>query len=250
MQNDKVAKLKKILKDSETKDPKKAKMAAKQFLKSVSAEELIQAEQQLMDEGVMPEAMGHLCAAHLELMEGDLENIKDSLPEGHPLQTLILEHDEILKFLEELDQIRIKVQKAGKYTDISGEALNALKYITHHLIAAEKHHQREEKVLFPAAEARGIYGPPQIMVSEHVVLRKLKKDLDQLSEEVNEANFTEFKEEFISKAGALVHQLRDHIFKENNILYPAALEVIPKEEWAKIKEEADKIGYCCFTPKV
>ncbi|HLF85906.1 MAG TPA: hypothetical protein VI584_02375 [Nitrospiria bacterium] len=45
--------------------------------------------------------------------------------------------------------------------------------------------------------------------------------------------------------------LRDHIFKENNILCPMALQVIPeKNSWDKMKAECDKIEYCCFTPEV
>ena len=44
--------------------------------------------------------------------------------------------------------------------------------------------------------------------------------------------------------------LRDHIFKENNILYPTALEVIKENSvWKKMKDDCDKIGYCCFTPE-
>ncbi len=43
--------------------------------------------------------------------------------------------------------------------------------------------------------------------------------------------------------------LRDHIFKENNILYPMAVQVILEpEKWADMKLKCDEIGYCCFTP--
>jgi|GEM_PF-1928779 len=43
--------------------------------------------------------------------------------------------------------------------------------------------------------------------------------------------------------------LRDHIFKENTILYPAAFRAIrdPKV-WDDILHKCDEIGYCCFTP--
>jgi hypothetical protein len=43
--------------------------------------------------------------------------------------------------------------------------------------------------------------------------------------------------------------LSSHIFKENNVLYPAALKVISEEEWSGIREDFDEIGYCCFTPQ-
>jgi len=39
--------------------------------------------------------------------------------------------------------------------------------------------------------------------------------------------------------------------EENNILYPMALEAIKEENvWQEMKSKCDKIGYCCFTPKV
>lgn len=38
-------------------------------------------------------------------------------------------------------------------------------------------------------------------------------------------------------------------FKEDNILYPIALQLLSPDEWEKVKKECDKIGYCCFTPE-
>jgi uncharacterized protein len=42
--------------------------------------------------------------------------------------------------------------------------------------------------------------------------------------------------------------LTDHFFKENNILFPASLQVVTNEEWVEARKEFDEIGYCCFTP--
>ena len=42
--------------------------------------------------------------------------------------------------------------------------------------------------------------------------------------------------------------LTTHFFKENNILFPAALRLITQAEWKDIRNEFDEIGYCCFTP--
>jgi DUF438 domain-containing protein len=47
---------------------------------------------------------------------------------------------------------------------------------------------------------------------------------------------------------SLVNMIPSHIYKEDNILYPMALQVIPKDEWETIKKKCDEIGYCCFTP--
>jgi len=42
--------------------------------------------------------------------------------------------------------------------------------------------------------------------------------------------------------------LTDHIYKEDNILYPTALSTLEKGEWDDVAREFESIGYCCFTP--
>jgi uncharacterized protein (DUF2249 family) len=49
-------------------------------------------------------------------------------------------------------------------------------------------------------------------------------------------------------AGYIVPNLRAHISKENNILYPTALKSLEEKQWEAMKEKFDAIGYCCFTP--
>jgi len=249
MQKSKVKKLKKLLRRSETESPERVKIEAKNFLKSIDTEELIMAEQSIIEEGVDPASLGHLCAAHLEVMSDDLDKIKAQVPEDHPLSILIAEHDEILKFLTALEKLSSEVGQSGSEDDLTADFWERFRHLTHHLIAAEKHHQREEEVLFPEVEKYGVYGPPEIMTMEHGTLRALKKNLHKLANDRKIKNFTQFSNKFLDLSGELIAGLRDHIFKENNILYPAALKVIPKSKWKKIGADADKIGYCCFTPK-
>ncbi len=248
MQKSKVRKLKKILQRSETEKPEDIKEEAKDFLQSVDTNELIEAEQEMIEEGVDPAALGHLCAAHLEVMADDLDKMKAEIPDNHPIAVLVAEHDEILKFLAELEQLNQKIALAKSAEQLPKKFFGQLEHLAHHLVAAEKHHQREEEILFPQLEKYGVYGPPQIMAMEHTTLRALKRELNEMTENEMVKNFNQFKSKFSSLAGELVQNLRDHIFKENNILYPAALKVIPKAKWRKIGVDADKIGYCCFTP--
>jgi uncharacterized protein len=47
----------------------------------------------------------------------------------------------------------------------------------------------------------------------------------------------------------LIFNLRDHIYKENHILYPSSIETLTdKNLWVTMKQSCDKIGYCSFTP--
>ena len=173
-----------------------------------------------------------------------------NLPEGHMIDTLQKEHEKILSFLDKLEAANQRIQKMGEYR-VEEKEWEDLKHITEHLIGAEPHHQREEQILFPELEKRGVFGPPQVMKKEHEDLRTHKHELERLITEISALDFNDLKKQLDVNAKFLVFNLRDHIFKEDNILYPTALEVITESEiWQEIKVAADKIGYCCFTPQV
>ena len=38
------------------------------------------------------------------------------------------------------------------------------------------------------------------------------------------------------------------IFKEENILFPMALQTLTEDEWVKIAHESEEIGYCLTGP--
>ncbi|RKX70879.1 DUF438 domain-containing protein [candidate division WOR-3 bacterium] len=104
--------------------------------------------------------------------------------------------------------------------DLDPEKLSRLK-------ETEKHYLREENVLFPYLEKHGIVQPPKIMWAEHDEIRRREKEKD-------------FR--------ALPDLLMSHFYKENNILFPTALDVITDEEWYEVREEFDGIGYFAFNP--
>ena len=173
---------------------------------------------------------------------------KENLKTGHPIHTLIAEHEIILGFLDKLEEMNKSIQEEKSY-DNQNKKFSQLTNLVKHLIEAEPHHKREEEVLFPEMEQHGVFGPPEMMRLEHAELRKSKEKLKEISQSFNEENFFALKEGFSKTSKFIVAFLRDHIFKENNILYPMALEVITQGDvWQKMKREGDKIGYCCFTP--
>lgn len=220
---------------------------AKKFLADLDPTELSMAEQELLKAGLKPEDLRHLCSAHLEMLKEGLGQ-NASLPAGHMIDTLQKEHEKILSFLDKLELVNQKIQNMAVY-DAENKEWAELKHIVEHLIGAEPHHQREEQILFPELEKRGVYGPPQVMLQEHEELRKHKHELERLATEAATIDFNDLKTQLDATAKFLVFNLRDHIFKENNILYPTALEVIAEPEtWQIMKTAADKIGYCCFTP--
>jgi uncharacterized protein len=181
--------------------------------------------------------------------EEQVERMQVGLPEGHVLTTMIAEHEAILEFLDELDWINRSIQEMTQYAP-DQEEFERLIHIAEHLVEAEQHHQREEQVLFPELEKRGIEGPPAVMRQEHEELRPRKRRLNELSRSAVAGDFDRFKRELAELVDYIVPTLRAHIFKENNILYPMALQAIDDESvWRRLKTACDAIGYCCFTPE-
>ena len=110
--------------------------------------------------------------------------------------------------------------------------------------------KREEDVLFKELEGDGITGPTRIMRMEHDDLRGKKREIKELLNCINYMDFDDFKERLQDLTAYLVFNLRDHIFKENTILYPTAIDSINDDSrWDDMRRRCDEIGYCGFTPK-
>lgn len=185
------------------------------------------------------------CGAHAEVA-ADLGRFA-SLPKGHVLRTLVEEHANLLKLLDELEGLLEAIGDRTTWSDSIRER-SRISGIVERLIAAEPHHTREERVLFVRMGERGVVGPPAVMAREHDLLRALEGRLHELVKRTA-GDFRVFKRELTSTAGSLAASLREHIFKENNVLYPYALRVIDDPAtWARMKAECDAIGYCCATP--
>ena len=221
---------------------------ALELVSDISPIELSVAEQNLIEKGMNPHDLRHLCEIHMEVLKGELDKIKTKIEPGHVIHTFIAEHDRILEFLTQLENINLNIQRMEMY-DINSDEFEELKTVINNILDAENHHQREEKVLFTEMEERKITGPTRIMRMEHEDLRAKKKLLKVLAENVANVNFNEFKENVDDTAKYIIFNLRDHIFKENYILYPTAVEAITeKKTWLDMKRSCDEIGYCGFTP--
>lgn len=212
--------------------------------------ELSIAEQNLIEKGMDPQDLRHLCDVHMEVLQDELEKLKRQIKPGHVLDTLVVEHEKIKEFLTELEEIHFKVQKMQS-KDEDPELFKRLSKVAELILDAENHHKREEDVLFPELEKRGITGPTRIMRMEHDDLRKRKRALREAAKNVEEMDFNGFKSKVDEYAKYIVFNMRDHIYKENYILYPTALDAIEEKKlWDDMKERCNKVGYCSFTPNV
>jgi DUF438 domain-containing protein len=227
--------------------PEKVKKEFKQVIEGVSSEEIARIEQELVTEGMPREEIQNLCDVHMAVFREKLEKQKMDVPAGHPISILLEEHKIMLQLAEKL---LATAKKAQQITDKSymGEEIHKLEHIARDFTDSEKHYLREENVLFPTLEKHGITEPPVIMWTEHNHIREEKKKLNTLVQKHRVVGFHDFKETLLRVSDALNEMLQSHFFKENNTLFPTAMQVVAENEWPDVRKEFDEIGYCCFTP--
>ncbi len=230
-------------------DQEHVKQEAKEFLATIEPKDLSFAEEKLIEAGLSMDDLQAFCDIHMDLVRQQLKDIKQSLPVGHVIHTLMSEHELILGFVDKLEKVNGAIQQMTRY-DARLDEFPLLVHIAEHLMETELHHQREEEALFPEMETRGLTGPPQVMRAEHEQLRIHKEQLQKLANAAGTMEFNNFKDQLDIASAYIAEHLRDHIFKENNILYPTALQLIADQQiWDSMKLRCDEIGYCCFTPE-
>jgi hemerythrin-like domain-containing protein len=134
---------------------------------------------------------------------------------------LIQEHKLILRALDVLDGLTASMESGGSVdTDDVNRILDFLRWF------ADAHHQvKEETILFPAIKDRAAAGdgPVRHMMFEHERERELIEDLEKDLRLGELSNFT-------SSTCRLTATLRNHIYKEDNLLFPDADSLLDEEQ--------------------
>jgi len=224
------------------------KEKCKDLLLDLTPWELSHIEKTLINEGMPKEAMLKLCDIHVLIQKEAHGEEKIKVLPGHPLNTLMEEHKILLQLADELKNKAKEIKPAENFDSVKDE-MKEVQDIEDHFKDSEKHYLREENVLFPYLEKHGITQPPKVMWAEHDEIREKKKKLYQLLETHKSMQFREFTERLEQMAIDIANKLSNHFYKENNILFPAALNAISEEEWGEIIKQFDEIGYCSFTPE-
>ena len=107
------------------------------------------------------------------------------------------------------------------------------------------HHATEEGVLFKALSANGIPvhgGPIGAMLADHEQGRMYTRGMAEAAERLQSGD-TSARQKVIDNAFGYAKVLRAHIYKEDNILFPMAVRVIPVEQQSAVNEGFDHVEH-------
>jgi hemerythrin-like domain-containing protein len=105
------------------------------------------------------------------------------------------------------------------------------------------HHSKEERHLFPAMNAKGMpleSGPLAVMLHEHEQGRASVRAIAGALERVESGDVRAGAELAEAMLG-YVELLRNHIFKEDNVLFPMADRLLPDPEQGDLAALFDKV---------
>lgn len=237
--------LKEIIKELHAgKSVEEVKARFNEAVGDVSVSEISAMEHALMEEeGIPVQEVQRLCSVHTAIFKGSIEEIhRSSKPEeqpGHPVHTFKMENREIerlvgFKLQLHLDKFLKEDNEANIYKLLEDLSL---------LMDLDKHYSRKENLLFPYLERYGIYGPTKVMWGVDDGIRAMIKEAKALL-----TNYDGDSAKVGEVIQRVITEVNEMIFKEENILLPMALDKLTEDEWLKIAQESEEIGFCLTSP--
>lgn len=219
-----------------------------QSLSQIPYGEVVEVEQELIAEGLPEEEVLKLCDAHSAVLQGNIDlSGSKTIPAGHPVDLFKKENEELKKVTAQVYQL-LEQTKHSADQSLNEETVFRFRGLFNSLFDVDKHYQRKEYLLFPFLESKGITGPPKVMWGKHDEIRELLKgSLEILSHE----DLT--RDELLASAEIVLNQalfgIDDMMVKEEQILFPMAMDKLTEAEWFEISKQSLEIGFCLYDPK-
>jgi len=212
------------------------------LVQDVSATEIAEIEQSLIDEGLPESEVKRLCDVHVEVFKHALDDQDvPRPPAGHPVHTFMVENRASENIMFDIETVLGEIPGVATKNDMvkQGKKLSGL---LNKLALIEKHYVRKENQLFPMLEAYDVTGPSAVMWALHDDIRTaIKIARKELMDENPQA---------VTSLNEVIITIRDMIYKEEHILYPMSLETLTDRDWLDIKNGDAEIGYSWIEPMV
>ena len=203
-----------------------AKKEMKASFNQVTPQEFAICEQYLQRYGISDDVLAERMGEILEIFDGLLVTNKLELPLGHPIRT----------YLDEVDAIRIVLGRMRGMLKVK-YIKNQWAELYDQLSEINIHFARKQNQLFPALENRGFDKPSKVMWTLENNIRGIIKKAKGYLEAGED-------QEFLKLQGEVIEMVQDMMMKEEEILYPTAMELLYDEDFVQMRKGDDEIGYC------
>jgi DUF438 domain-containing protein len=227
-------------------DPEKIRSQSRQLLSTLRLRDITRAQKYLLGSGLSLNQLRTLVYAFASILGDQFALLRANLSSGHPVRRIIAEHEMFECFLADLVDVNEEIQQADKLTELSSE-FRKLEHIAGHLQAKDLHDQREDDLIFPILEKYPCSSICAVLQKSHWRIRNMVGNLTMAVNNFRRFEPEQFKTQINTLSSAIVPIIREHIFQEDNILYPIALDVIDDEKiWYRVKQLGEEMGYCAF----
>ncbi|MCX7833411.1 MAG: DUF438 domain-containing protein [Ignavibacteria bacterium] len=228
-------------------DVETVKGELKAMLGKVPYGEIVQAEQELIQEGMSVAEIQKYCDLHSQAVRGNIDiPFEKIIPDGHPIDTMQKENAAIVAEVTKLKEIFVGV-KYSKGIDVKEEVMNILT-VLNNLSDIEKHYSKKENLIFPYLEKYGITGPSKVMWGKDDEVREyIKKSKEALKKE--KLSIDDLKNIIDTILDTTINAIYEMVEKEEKILLPMCIDRFTDLEWYEIYKQMDDIGYCLYAPR-
>ncbi len=218
----------------------------REFLFEVGSKDIAIAQHKILEAGVDTSELWRLWQQNTKILPDQTSKLRRELSKNHFLRRILAEHEMMLCYIADLEELNAEIQKMAFASSVKSE-IRKLAEIVRYLMVSEHHREREEDIVYPELVRHGYTALSQIINQQHYRLSERHAQLKHLVWKIDEINFDYFKKQLNQIVEFLVPTMRIHIFIENNLIFPLALEVIkdPKT-WRRMKSLSDEIGYYHF----
>lgn len=208
-----------------------AKKRFKEELGDISASELAQAENALIEEGMPIEDLQELCNVHASVVDKSIEEVHRDLDGSHPLSLFHLEN------MAFQNHIKHNVQRSAQeyFAKANERNKNLLTQDLERLKKIFVHYDRKENLIFPFLEELSITSIPQVMWGVDDEIRQGLKEVTQLL--ASSDGSRESIKEIQAKLPGLITEIQGMISKEEDILTPLLRESLGDHHWLQIAKE-------------
>lgn len=164
-----------------------------------------------------------------------------------PSAVLKSEHKVILRVLSVLDRLVTRFENGDGFArEALGQCVDFFGFF-----ADACHHAKEEDLLFPVLESRGIPregGPIGMMLYEHTLARGHTAEM-RAALDAGEAGDAGGEGRFVDSARAYIELLTNHIYKEDNVLFNMGDQVMSASDQESLCGKFGEVGCRAFGGK-